>query len=292
MNSGHEVREDERVGGKVPAILETAILEAAFFLIAWYLSALNLGHLLPKVAMIVLALLGVAIHGSPKSYGFSVRNPWKELKWSLYVLLIMLGLGGAVAYLCLALGLGAPGRVSLSKVVTDALHYLVMVGFAEELFFRGYVQSRLNEVFTREYESLLGFRCTRLRLSLRGFLRLYESLLGFRCTWHQGTLITAILYFGLPHVLTGINPLTGKYGVSAQTLMIAASACFLGLIFGVMREKTGNIILPTITHFSIIYSTFSLFPSIAGGFASIIAPVVALFVFFLKPFQDFLNDEF
>ncbi|MCD6348702.1 MAG: CPBP family intramembrane metalloprotease [Candidatus Korarchaeota archaeon] len=257
--------------GRVLAVLETAIFEIAFFLIAWYLSAhYNYGNWLSKTGMILLALLGIAIHRSPERYGLSLRNPRMDLKWSLYVLLIVFGLGGIIAYLCVLLGLGAPGRMSPTALVGDALWYLVMVGFAEELFFRGYVQTRLNEVFTRRY----------------------NSLLGFKCVWHQGTLVTAVLYFGLPHILTDINPFMGDFGVSAQTLLIAASACFLGLIFGVMREKTGNILLPTIIHFSVVYSTLSLFPAIAGGFAAVIAPMIALFVFFLKPFQDFLNEKF
>ncbi len=269
MGSEHEGQIKPGGGDKIIAIVETAIFEIAFFLSAWYLSASGQGWL-PKVAMIILALLGIAAHKSPMSYGFSLRNPRKELKWNLYVLTLVFGLGGFIAYLCVLLGWSPPGEADPARIVGDFLWYLVMVGFAEELFFRGYVQSRLNEAFTREY----------------------NSLLGFRCTWHQGTLITAVFYFGLPHVLTDVNPLTGKFGISLQTLLIAASACFLGLIFGVMREKTGNIILPTVTHFSVVYSTFSLFPAIAGGFASVIAPMVSLFVFFLKPFQDFLNEEF
>lgn len=267
-------RANSRETGKVAAILETSVFEAAFFLIAWYLTSLRTSSdfysWLTKVAMILLAFLGIALHGSPSSYGFSLRNLRKDLKWSLYVLLIMFGFGGVIAYLCVLAGMGSPGRVDLARLAWDILWYLVMVGFAEELFFRGYVQSRLNEAFTREY----------------------GSLLGFRCKWHQGTLITAIFYFGLPHLLNDVNPFTGKFGISAQTVLIAVSACFLGLIFGVMREKTGNIILPTVTHFSVVYSTFSLFPTVAGGIASIVAPMVALFVFFLKPFQDFLNEEF
>ncbi len=259
--------EDDRV----LAVLETAIFEIAFFLIAWYLSAhYNYGNWLSKTGMILLALLGIAVHRSTERYGLSLRNPKMDLKWSLYVLLIMFGLGGIIAYLYVLLGLGAPGKISPTGLVGNALWYLVMVGFAEELFFRGYVQSRLNEVFIREY----------------------SSLLGFKCIWHQGTLITAIFYFGLPHILTDVNPFTGDFRVNAQTLLIAVSACFLGLIFGVMREKTGNILLPTITHFGVVYSTLSLFPTIAGGHAAILSSMIALFIFFLKPFQDFLNEKF
>ena len=256
--------------GRGIAILETAIVEAAFFIVAWYASAhFSGGGWLSKAAMILLALLGMAAHRSPE-YGFTFRNPEKDLKWSLYVLLMIFGLGGAIACLCALLGLGELRRASPADLLGDALWYLVMVGFAEELFFRGYVQPRLNEAFTREY----------------------DSLLGFKCKWHQGTLITAVFYFGLPHILTGVNPFSGRFDLSAQTLLIAAFACFLGLIFGVMREKTGNILLPTVAHFSVVYSTLSLFPAVAGGFAAIVAPMAALFVFFLKPFQDFLSEEF
>jgi len=31
---------------------------------------------------------------------------------------------------------------------------------------------------------------------------------------------------------------------------------------------------------------------VAGGLAAIVAPMAALFAFFLKPFQDFLREEF
>lgn len=257
-------------GGCATAILETAAVEAAFFLAAWYFSArYSSGGWISKTVMIMLALLGIAIHRAP-GYGFTVRNPRKDLKWSLYILSLIFGLGSVIAILCSMLGLGSLRKPIPGKLLGDIPWYLFMVGFAEELFFRGYVQPRLNQAFTREY----------------------NSLLGFRCTWHQGTLITAIFYFGLPHILTDINPLTGKFMVSIQTLLITASACFLGLIFGVMREKTGNILLPTITHFSIVYSTLSLFPAITTGPAAMVAPMIALFIFFLKPFQDLLNEKF
>ncbi len=146
---------------------------------------------------------------------------------------------------------------------------MIVGGFAEGLFFRGYVQSGLNEVFTRGY----------------------NSLLGFRCIWHQGTLITATSTSACPHT-DGHQPIYGKVrgkpenplDDSVRLLPQADLRCHAG--------ETENIILPTVAHFSVTYSTLSLFPAIAGGFAAIIAPMVALFAFFLKPFQDFLDEEF
>ncbi|RDD53671.1 MAG: hypothetical protein BA066_03160 [Candidatus Korarchaeota archaeon NZ13-K] len=58
--------EGSRVG-KIVAVLETASLEATFFLIACYIYAtrtsLALHGWLTKAAMILLAILGIAIHG-------------------------------------------------------------------------------------------------------------------------------------------------------------------------------------------------------------------------------------
>ncbi len=242
------------------ALLEAALMEAIFFIAAWMFAARG-ERWLPKVLMMALALLGMLAHGRWCKF----KDVKRDLKWSFYVILTVLGLGAVTAYL---LGLLGFGRLSLSIDLNDLLWYLVAVAFAEELFFRGYVQPLLNQHFTKEY----------------------KSFIGFKSTWHQGTLITSIFYFGLPHLLTSINPFLSKYTLDVQTAMIAASACFLGLVFGIIRESTGNIIVSTAVHFSVVYGTFSLFPSIAKGMAAFIAPAISLFLFFLVIFQKLLDD--
>jgi len=144
----------------------------------------------------------------------------------------------------------------------------VFVGFAEELFFRGYVQSRLNEVFSRKYRKFLW--------------------VGFK--WTQGTLITAVFLFGIPHLLTGVNPFLGYYGIEPFTVFMTISAIFMGLVFGVIREKTGCILVTTVLHGSTDFVALTL-SKVVGLTVSNIAADVALFIFFAILFEKLLKES-
>lgn len=110
------------------------------------------------------------------------------------------------------------------------VEFFIFVGFGEELIFRGYMQSRLNEAFGRPYQF-------------------------FSINWGAG-LIIASLIFGFMHALTAhFNPFLGWYSLDWQR---GFCLFFGGLIFGFIREKTGNIVAPSILHgfldfFSIIF---------------------------------------
>jgi membrane protease YdiL (CAAX protease family) len=90
-------------------------------------------------------------------------------------------------------------------------YMLFAVGFGEEIFFRGYIQSRLNEGFGRPF-------CT------------------WNTQWGWGLIITALL-FGIIHAF---NPI-GTPWWSVWTF-------FAGLLFGFLREKTGSILAPATVH--------------------------------------------
>ena len=158
-------------------------------------------------------------------------------------------------------------KVNARLLLIDAIWFFIFVGFAEELFFRGYVQSRLNEVFIKKYKRILGIN--------------FE--------WHQGTLITGVIFFGLPHILVGINPFSGFYHVSLMNIMIAVFASFLGVIFGIIREKTGAIIIPSILHGLVDFTVFGIGRIIGLGLSNIVA-VVALFFFFALIFERILKE--
>lgn len=100
------------------------------------------------------------------------------------------------------------------KALLDVVYFYVFVGLAEEILFRGYLLSRLNEVFERRF-----------------------SLLGI--PFGPGLLISALL-FGLWHAAQApLNPL-----VWPQALWTT----FAGLIFGLVREKSGSIAAPALLH--------------------------------------------
>jgi membrane protease YdiL (CAAX protease family) len=100
-------------------------------------------------------------------------------------------------------------------------YFYVLVAFGEEILFRGYIQSRLNEAFGRPYQF-------------------------FGITWGWG-LIIASLIFGLWHVLnpSTVNPFLGTYNLMWSHGLWTV---FLGLILGLVREKTGSIVAPAILH--------------------------------------------
>jgi len=104
---------------------------------------------------------------------------------------------------------GIGGGVALT-ILMQALYQLLCVGYAEEFFYRGYMQTRLNEVFDPNR----------------------FSLFGAQFGWSLP--ITAILF---------------TIGHSLVTLQWWQPFIFFpALVFGWMRAKTGNILAAAIFH--------------------------------------------
>jgi membrane protease YdiL (CAAX protease family) len=95
---------------------------------------------------------------------------------------------------------------------------LVGAGVGEEVFFRGYVQSRLNEAFGRPW------RC-------------------FGVDFGPG-LFGATLLFGLIHVLNGIDYFAEIYRPMWWHGLATASTLFYGFV----RERYGSVLPPAIVH--------------------------------------------
>jgi len=253
---------------KLKAIIEVSIVEAVFFVVAWYLQAIHQMQYgwYSKTVMIILGFAGILIHRKSRNYRILPRNLRFSVKWATYTILLFAIIDVIIV---LASLLMAPRlRINLRALIIDAIWFFLFVGFSEELFFRGYVQSRLNEVFTHKYEKILG--------------------VDFK--WSRGTLITGVVFFGIPHILTGINPFTGRAFISPVIVMVTLFACFLGIIFGVLREKTGGIILPTILHSLIDFTVYGI-GRIVGLALSNIAAGVAIFLFLAISFQKILKEQ-
>lgn len=121
-----------------------------------------------------------------------------------------------------ALVLLAP-LVSQSTIILDRavafIFYLFFLGPGEEILFRGYIQSRLNETFGRPFHF-------------------------FDVNWGWGLVITSLI-FGAMHILNPFNPFLGKFGFYWWW---GVWTFFGGFVAGYVREKTGSIVAPAILH--------------------------------------------
>lgn len=92
-------------------------------------------------------------------------------------------------------------------------------GFGEEVFFRGYVQSRIDLAFGRPHR-VLGM------------------------DFGAGLIVSSLL-FGLIHALNSVDYFAGRYHFAWWS---GLSAIFAGLFFGCLREKTGSILAGGVAH--------------------------------------------
>ncbi|MHA1470121.1 MAG: CPBP family glutamic-type intramembrane protease [Candidatus Asgardarchaeia archaeon] len=248
---------------KIKAIAEVTIFESIFFIFAWLLQAWEASGYgwYSKIIMIILGITGIGIHWNKKQYHLVPSNLKRTLLWALFTVALFGIPSTIIIIICVLLR----QHDLIMKIVIDIIWFFIFVGFAEELFFRGYIQTRLNEAFTKKYKSIIGVK--------------YQ--------WTEGTLITAVFFFGIPHILVGINPFTGSINISISLILIVFFAGFLGVIFGVIREKTGSIIIPSILHGFIDFTVFSLGELVGFLYSNILVSIL-LGVFFSFAFERIL----
>ena len=254
---------------KLGAMIEIFLAEIFFFVMAWYLQAINRMSYgwYSKIIMIILGFIGILIHRKrSRNYTLLPRNIAFSIKWSIYTLVLFTVVD--LITLLIFSSIVSRIKIDLKMLVIDLVWFFIFVGFAEELFFRGYSQPRLNEVFTEKYKKILGIE--------------YE--------WSKGTLIVAVLFFGIPHILTGVNPFTGRTNINPLIVMVTLFACFLGVLFGVLREKTGGIVLPTILHALIDFTVYGI-GRITGIIFSNFAAGISIFLFLAIFFDKILKEK-
>jgi membrane protease YdiL (CAAX protease family) len=111
------------------------------------------------------------------------------------------------------------GMVGFGIVASTIVFQFYFAGFGEEILFRGYFQSRLNQSFDRPWR-------------IKGV------------SFGPGLLIASAL-FGVLHMLNPFNPLMGKFELD---LLWGISSFFGGLLFGFLREKTGTVLSAGLGH--------------------------------------------
>lgn len=107
----------------------------------------------------------------------------------------------------------------LTLLIVSTVIWQFFSGFGEEFVFRGYLQSRLNQAFGRPF-------------------RLFEIQFG------AGLIVTSIL-FGVSHAFNTYDP---SIGIASLSWGWALFTTFGGLLFGILREKTGTLVAPGIAH--------------------------------------------
>jgi CAAX protease family protein len=170
-------------------------------------------------------------------------NPHEPTPWSqLAVVLTFVALGSVVALAIVAysgrLFRGLPAVISVALIagvliaVPLAANYLdrasvwalvlsnfVGAGFGEEIFFRGYIQSRVDQSFGRPYQ-YLGFE------------------------FGMGLLVSSLL-FGLIHALNTVDYFHGKFDFGWR---MGLQSIAVGLFYGLIRTRTGSVLPGAIEH--------------------------------------------
>ena len=144
-----------------------------------------------------LPLVGVAVRKMPTLHEQSASN--RHVTGLLLFLAIVIMLAAAA--------------LPYSRIVANLLYAMFFVGLGEELLFRGYIQTRLNQAFGKP-----------------------RQMLGVRYGWG---LIVAALLFGLSHVFSPSNPFQLAWGLWTFVF---------GLVCGYLRAKSGNIVASAVAH--------------------------------------------
>jgi len=130
-----------------------------------------------------------------------------------------LGLLLMIALLSVPVVVAAYFHGPLLKALLTVGWLFLGAGFGEEAFFRGYIQSRIDEAFGRPFR----------------FLGLDFGL---------GLGVSSLL-FGFLHALNTVDYFHGHFDFA---WWYGVQSCFTGLFYGCLRQETGSIIAGGVTH--------------------------------------------
>lgn len=214
-------------------LLEVCLVTLILVFVAWLLEA-YLAHssgiirgFIFKTFMMLVALLAIILpRRSLRIYGFLPRNPRFTLKCgSAFVAVFILPVTFSVG-VSTALGVAKPAGLSPPRIILNVVFYMVFTGLIEEAYFRGYVQSRLNEAFQRRWRRLI-FRA-------------------WKVDYGMSLLLTSTI-FALIHLVNYWNPITSRWE-PAWWMPIHILGCFaFGCLAGALREVS-DIYVPASLH--------------------------------------------
>jgi membrane protease YdiL (CAAX protease family) len=180
----------------------------------------------PYFSHIIFILVSILIlffaKRSFKSYGLNPGVNWRaSLKWGLLF-------GAALAAPPLFAFIFGWQEIEVPKFWLSTLIFqMFFASFGEEILYRGYYQSRLNDGFGRPWNA------DGVRFGIG--------------------LIAISMLFGFAHVLNPFNPLQGRYALDWVGGLVALQT---GVFYGLVREKTGSILASAIIHGSTFWWDF------------------------------------
>lgn len=141
------------------------------------------------------------------------ERPWMRRIPAFVGLFVLIGL------LLLPLALAWYSARPFSNVLLTVFWLFFGAGFGEEIFFRGYIQSRVNQAYGRPYH----------------FMGVDFGL----------GLIVSSLFFGFIHVLNTVDYFHGRWDFAWWWFLPTFVS---GLFYGFLREKTGSIVAGAVHH--------------------------------------------
>ncbi len=209
--------------------------------------------------LVTLALLGILICGlSLAEAGVISRNIRYSLYWGLY-----LSASVCIPAIVFVVILHVSGLISLRigalsahRLATDTAVSFVLGGFCEELFYRGFVQGSLNRA--------VGYRISP---------------------------VASGIIFGVSHLDNYINPFTGMNSFNAGAIIWVLISCFVGVYFGFLRRKCGDVYCPALFHGSQDLTTSVMSMLGCSSNVSIVALSVGWTIFLSVTYRQFINSE-
>ncbi|MEM2589815.1 MAG: CPBP family intramembrane glutamic endopeptidase [Zestosphaera sp.] len=206
------------------ALLEVCLVSLILVFVAWlheaylaYLSGIFFGFSFKTFMMLVTLLTVILPRRSFRIYGFLPESPHFTLKWSLVFIAVFIIPTAVSIIMSATLGIAKPARLSLLSVILNVIFYMVFVGLVEEAYFRGYVQSRLNEVFEKRWRRLV-----------------FKT---WRVDYGVSLLLTSVI-FALIHIVNYWNPITSRWEpVWWMPIHILGGFAF-GCLAGAIREAS------------------------------------------------------
>lgn len=247
---------------RVVALLEVCSVTIVSTLMVWLLEAYPIigvySRWIAKASLVLIVLAA----STPRGRGFAwcgliPRNPKFTLKWSTVFVTVFIAPTIFAIYVSKQFVARGSNGLTAGSLALITIWHVFSTGFAEEALFRGYFQTRLEEVFGKKWSKLI-FKSWRVRFG-------------------YGLLIASAI-FGAVHMVAYWNPFSSKLVLTPTIPVHILGAFGLGCVLGALKEASSDIYVPTALHAGL---------NIASELLLIYADVISLNIVFFTGFFIF-----